>query len=162
MAGRRLSAVDTVAKKVFCDTVGCEQRAITKLPSGKNVCASCKDEEHRKKADAYIKAHNLNTAAECRQHCMALAKRWREPSFDTWARNMRQVTVDLMVRQQSTAALERLREACVIDGNNKVIPLEAREIARKAAEQERARRVVKLQEELQAHGIIAPIDQEPL
>lgn len=142
---------------VFCDTTGCEQRAFSRV-GNKNLCRGCQDEIHRRSTEEFCKANNLNTGAEMRTYCMRLARQWSEPSFDRWCRTMTQRTVDILVRSAGLSdqqALDRLRRAGVIDGNDRLIPAgDARKIAAEAHVQERARRICETEAELRARGIV--------
>lgn len=151
---RELEKPTTEAPKVFCDAPGCENRAFNRV-AGRNMCRACLESEHRERAAEACKARGLNSIAEMRAYCMRLAKSFVEPSFERWCKNMRQETVDIIARGGSTTdekCLERLRAAGVIDGRNKLIPLEARAVAADAHRAERARVICKVEEELRARA----------
>lgn len=162
MAGRHSPkpAEQPSRQVVFCDTVGCEQRAVT-MVGDRKLCQSCQDEIRRRKSAGYCKAEGLNTVAEMRAHCLRLARRFAEPSFERWCKVMSQKTVDWIALhngKDDEKCLERLRAAGVIDGRNKIIPLEGRTVAAAAYRAERARLICKVDQELKARGVV---EREP-
>ena len=135
---------------VFCDT--CDQRAYRRVGE-RNICRECEEREHREKSSIFCHARGLNSAAEMRAYCMRLAKSFSQPSFELWCKNMTQRTVDLIAINGGPSderCLERLRAAGVIDGGNRLIPLEARPIAAEAYRAERARIICQAEEAMQA------------
>lgn len=152
MAGRLNEKQQQIAEDLkpvrFCATVGCEGKALSYSTS----CENCETRVRQEKSEARCRELGLVTVEDKRAYCRKLARSFgRGPIFETWAKNMRQSTVDrlaLMAAGQEDQCLERLRSIGVIDGRNKLIPLEAREVAADVYRQDRARELVKLQREL--------------
>ena len=137
-----------------CGRGGCKNPARTKF-ADRWVCFACRDDLHAEESKKACEAKGLRTVDEMRDYCKRMARTFGRPSFDTWAKNMRQETVDLIERidGQDSKSLERLRAAGVIDGRNKLIPLDARVTAAKAYRAERARLIVEQRESSAGQGV---------
>lgn len=137
-----------------CDGVDCQNFAAP----GRTNCVDCATKIRQAASEAWCEAHGLRTAEQKRDYCRRMAGGiFRTASFDTWAKNMTQKTVDLIVINGGPTdehCLERLRVAGVIDSGNKLIPLEGREIAAAAHRAERARLICERQAELEARGVV--------
>jgi len=90
----------------------------------------------RRKAEAeqFMRENNLHTPEDCRAFVIRKAKQLMRVSdlglFERWCDNMKQVTVDWLVTgggKDDKLALERLRDAGVINEANRLIPKEDRE-----------------------------------
>lgn len=156
MAGRNAAkeVLGPVAGRpvVYCATVGCEQPA----RRGFNLCEPCETEQRQRASTAFCESQGLRTVEAKREYCKRLARSFgRGPSFETWAKNLTQSTVDLIERMdgRDSKSLERLRGAGVIDGRNKLIPLDARKVAADAYLAERARLIA------QAEGALANLSK---
>lgn len=130
---------------VFCDGEGCDKPATNRV-GDQNLCADCQASIRRARSEAFCHEQGLRTIDEMRAYCRRLARKgFNGVSFDGWARNMTQRTVDLIAINGAVSderCLERLRAAGVIDGRNKLIPFDAREVAAAAHRAERARMIV--------------------
>lgn len=156
MAGRNVAkeVLGPVAERpiAYCATVGCEQPA----RPGFRLCEPCEVEQRQRASNAFCEAQGLTTVEAKRDYCKRLARSFgRGPSFETWAKNLTQTTVDLIERMdgRDSKSLERLRSAGVIDGRNKLIPLDARKVAADAYLAERARLIA------QAEGALANLSK---
>lgn len=137
----------------YCATVGCEGLALAYSPN----CANCDARIRHEKSEARCRELGLVTVEDKRAYCLRMAKSFgRGPSFETWARNITQRTVDLIALQAAgtqDTCLERLRSVGAIDGRNKLIPVgEAREIAAEAYRMEKAHLAAMLARELAERG----------
>lgn len=142
-----------------CDGVDCQNFAAP----GRTNCDECATKIRQAASAAFCEARGLRTLKEKMDFCRRLAKEglFRGASFDAWAKNMTQKTVDIIVLNGSAGdehCLERLRAAGVINGGNKLIPIEGREIAADAYRAERARLICERQAELEAREIV---EREP-
>lgn len=136
-----------------CDGVDCENFAAP----GRTNCEECATAIRQAASAAFCESQGLRTVKEKREFCRRLTREglFRGASFESWAKNMTQKTVDIIVLNGSAAdehCLERLRAAGVIDGANKLLPLEARALAAEAYHAERARLICERQAELEARG----------
>lgn len=131
-----------------CSTAGCP--AVALVYSAK--CENCTTRERQEKSAARCRELGLVTVEDKRNYCRRISKTFGSGiTFDTWAKNMTQNTVDrlvLMAAGQQDPCLDRLRSVGAIDGANRLIPLDARAIAADAYRQEKARELVKVQAEL--------------
>lgn len=138
----------------ICRTAGCREPAIC----GKALCEACEQRARHEVSEAFCRANGLETVEQKREFCKRMARGvFRGASYEAWKKNMTQRTVDLIVINGGPSnehCLERLRAAGVIDGANKLIPLEGREIAADAYRAERARLICEQQAELEARGIV--------
>lgn len=145
----RAEVAQALRPKLFCDTVGCEQQGAVRI-GNRILCLTCRDREREVEAQAFCKARGLHTVEDMRAYCMRLARSFgRGGSFETWAKNIRQETVDLIELHGNPSdkqALERLRDHGAIDERNQVVPLEAREALRQARLEEKKRAEAELRE----------------
>lgn len=141
--------------KRFCATVGCEQVAL----AWSRLCATCEARVRSEAAEASCRAKGLLTVEDRVRYCRDLLKRgvFGRPSFERWAENLTQPTIDLIVlhgNEDDLRLLARLRDRCVIDAQNRLTAPADRERLRaeRAArvEQERAR----VAEALAAQGVV--------
>lgn len=103
-------------------------------------------EQARAKAEEFMRANGLKTTDEARAFVMRqmrmLFRQGTDKSlFERWCDAMKQVTVDWLVLddgRDGRRALERLRDAGVIDEVNRLIPKEQREAAAAQARAQRA------------------------
>lgn len=124
-----------------CGRGGCKNPAQTKF-NDRWLCFGCRNDLKSEESRKFCEAKGLRTIDEKREYCKSLARTFgRGPTFEEWAQRMTQHTVDLIERMDGdrSKTLERLRAAGVIDGRNKLIPLEARKIAADAYAADRAR-----------------------
>jgi len=146
------------APEVRCDGVDCPNFAAR----GQTNCDECATRIRQVASAAWCEAHGLHTAEQKRKFCKSMARGlFTTSSFDAWAKNMTQKTVDIIVLNGSAGdehCLERLRAAGVINGGNKLIPLDGREIAADVYRAERARLICERQAELEAREIV---EREP-
>lgn len=145
--------------RVGCLTKGCGGFAAL----GGSLCESCQQEVRYRRSAAFCEERGLRTLQERKEFCRRQAREglFRGASFETWALSMTQRTIDIIVLNGSASdehCLERLRAAGVIDGGNKLIPLEARAVAAEAHRAERARVLCENQVELEARGVV---EREP-
>jgi hypothetical protein len=100
----------------------------------------------RRKAEAeqFMRENNLHTTDDCRSFVIRKAKQLMRVNdrglFERWCDNMKQVTVDWLVTggwRDDKLALERLRDAGVIDEANRLIPPKDREEAAAALRAQR-------------------------
>lgn len=152
---RASSSLFASAPRRFCATVGCEQTAL----SWSKLCGNCTDRERAERAEASCRAKGLLTVEDRVRYCRDLLKRgvFGRPSFERWAENLTQPTIDLIVlhgNEDDLRLLARLRDRCVIDAQNRLTPAADREglRAERAAriEEERAR----VEAHLKAQGVV--------
>lgn len=113
------------------------------------LCFSCEADLRHEESRKFCEANGLRTIDEMREFCKQKARTFGHHTFERWCDGMTQRTVDIIERMDGTDSktLERLRDAGVIDGRNKLIPLgEAREIAKEARMRERAKAIVEMQD----------------
>lgn len=113
------------APRPKCDTVGCAQYAAP----GRTNCEECAGRIRHEASEAFCEAKGLRTLDEKREFCRRLVRGWTPPSFEQWADNITQRTVDLIAihaGHSDKRCLERLRNYGVIDQNNRVISPEKR------------------------------------
>lgn len=136
-----------------CDGAGCLQAAFSRVGAS-NLCLECQAAERRKVSEQFCAERGLDTVEAKREFCKTLARKFgRGPSFEEWARSITQKTVDIIERmggKDVERTLDRLRAAGAIDGRNKVIPMEAREVAAAAHRAERARLICETEAYLEA------------
>lgn len=132
-----------------CGRGGCKNPAKVKVAE-RWVCFACRDELRSDESRKFCEARGLRTVEEMRAYCKEKARSFgRAGSFDAWTKNMTQSTVDIIRRLDGARSptLDRLLEAGVVDGADKLIPFgHARQIAREARLAERARAICELQE----------------
>lgn len=121
-----------------CDTTGCGDEAWIR-DGEQNLCRRCHEGKRNTEAFERCKAKGLNTVADMQAYCRQSLKKglFGRPSFERWAETMKQGTVDTMLRMATLSdekTLERLRTLCVIDAENKVIPVVERQALRDALE----------------------------
>lgn len=164
MAGRvtpgKVAQLESQAAPVrYCDTVGCEQPAKHRV-DGKALCDGCEERVRGEVSRERCKARGLNTVEEMRAYCRRMAGRafGAPPTFEVWAKNITQQTVDILVRmggRDDLKALDRLRRFGVIDEENRLVPHDQREARRRLfAEQERVDRE-RFEAEMKAKGVVA-------
>lgn len=144
---------------VPCDECGKPTRRV----GARLICGDCEAAERQAGSKKFCEEHGLVTREDMVAFCKKRSRSFGGgPSFETWTKNMTQGTVDIIERMdgQQSKALDRLRVAGVIDGRNKLIPLEARKTAAEAHAAERARLVVQAQAELAAREPEALIHEE--
>lgn len=151
----RGSAPSSNAAVRFCATVGCEGRALIYS----TLCQSCETRTRQEKSEARCRELGLVTVEQKRAYCLRMAKQGfgHAPSFETWAKNISQRTVDIIVTQggkDSAHCLDRLRNAGAIDEANKLVPLDRREAVRAALEADRRAAREHLEATLAAHGVV--------
>lgn len=140
------------AAAITCDVGSCKNRATTVFEK-RNVCESCRADMRHEEARKFCESRGLRTVDEMRAYCRDQAKKFgRGPTFEDWAKNITQKTVDIAERMwgSDNDLLTRLRAEGAIDGRNKLIPAEARAVAKAAYLAERARQVVAAQAEIAA------------
>lgn len=137
MAGRNaarealMAPTSEAGPSIPCDTTGCGEVAFVRGDDGLARCRRCYEGHHNSQAFEKCKALGLTSVEDMQAYCRRLTKRgvFSRPSFDSWAENMKQGTVDAMVRMMTPSdekALDRLRALCVIDEVNKIVPVELR------------------------------------
>jgi hypothetical protein len=118
-----------------CGRGGCKNPAKVKVAE-RWVCFACRDELRSDESQKFCESKGLRTIDEKRDYCKRMARSFgRSLSFEGWAKAIKQEAVDFLARDDSTGsreALERLKAEGAIDGRNKVIPLEARAVAKEA------------------------------
>lgn len=111
-------------------------------------------EAHRREVAEFMKREGLKSVEDCRSYCRRMMRgSIGVHSFEAWARVMRQDTVDRMVLMDTPddqRVLARLRRECVIDEQNRLIPLEERDALR--AQRDEERRAAALDEVLDIGG----------
>lgn len=159
LRGQQQKAPPAPVSRPFCSTVGCEQRVTNGANGGK--CNACALREHQERADARCRELGLDTPEKRRDYFHRQLKRVRvdlqKPTFERWCDAMTQHSVDMMVRLDWDESLEKLRRACVIDAENKLIPLEQRAAMLEEKKKERERFEAELKARVQvqpeeAHG----------
>lgn len=141
------AAAQAQADRSFVKCDRCPNAARNRV-GDRNLCLTCQDDIRHEEARKFCEQHGLKTVDEMREFCRVQARTFGRPSFETWAANMKQKTVDLIAIMDGpeSKTLDRLKDAGVIDGRNKIIPAgEAREIAKQARRAERARVICELQ-----------------
>lgn len=118
------------ARRAKCATPGCGEVALIRYED-ENLCLPCVEGKHNTRSFERCKAMGLSTVEEMRAFCAKTFKSVgrQRPDFAAWAERIGQTTVDVALRMDTDSdrkLLERLRERCVIDAENKIIPLERR------------------------------------
>lgn len=153
MAGRAAQKAleQALVTRLWCATVGCERHA----RPGSRLCEDCETEQHQRASEAFCEAHGLRTVEQKRAYCARLARSFgRAPRFETWAKNITQRAVDLMLinaGEGDKQALERLRDYGAIDEQNRVVPTEERAERAQARKAQRER----IEQELRERGVVA-------
>lgn len=148
-------AAEASVPTLRCSTASCGEPAFVRDGEA-NVCRRCYEGRHHNEAFERCKAMGLNSVDDMRAYCRGMLKKgiFAKPSFERWAETIKQAAVDRMALIGSDSdleALERLRAMCVIDAQDKVVPVERREALRAEreakirAERERVEAVLKSQ-----------------
>lgn len=152
---REAAASAQQAQLMPCGRGGCKNPARTKF-NGRWLCFDCRNDLKSEESRKFCEAKGLRTVDEMRAYCRDTARKIGQGvSFETWAKNITQKTVDIIARggaRSDEACLERLRAAGAIDGRSRVIPQDARAVAKAAYLAERARLIVQTEEELRARA----------
>jgi hypothetical protein len=140
----------------ICRTVGCRQPAM----NGHAHCQPCTERIRHEEAEAFCQAQGLVTLADKKRFVREKLKSFaRRPSFERWAENMKQESVDFLVRgggRDDLKVLDRLRAMGIVDDENRLIPLEGRAAAREAREAKVRAERAKAEEILRAQGVVRP------
>lgn len=141
--------------RVYCSTVGCEQPAAF-LVGGRNLCRLCDARIRQEEAAENCRRQGLNTPEEIRADCMRKMRTFGiTPKLDAWLRIITQGTVDRLLLNGDEHTLKRLREACAIDEQNKLVPPEQRDAVRAQRDAARTADRERIEAELAARGAVA-------
>lgn len=104
-----------------------------------NLCRGHYDAHWQREADAYCKSAGFNTIEQKRWFCTNGMAAIGSLTPERWMATITQRAVDIIARSgMDTRALDRMREAGIIDSENRVIPPSAREPAKPLLQEEAA------------------------
>lgn len=154
MAGR-LNKVQEIEREVrglpTCER--CHAGRATNIIKERRLCDSCQADLRHEESKAFCDRMGLRTIDEMREFCRQRARTFgRGISFEQWSKTITQRTVDIIAvtgGRSDEQCLERLRAVGAIDGRNKLIPLEGRQVAADAHRAERARLICETEAELE-------------
>jgi hypothetical protein len=158
MALKRERRTDPFAQPVkrFCSTVGCEQVAAV----GSTRCEACDNRGRMERVRAANEARGLHSVDDMRAYCKRLLRARflnAKPSFERWAENITQRTVDLIVthgNDSDVRVLERLFAIGAIDENRKLVPLADRQARRDEIEAKQKAEQERIEAALKAQGVV--------
>jgi hypothetical protein len=140
----------------ICRSVGCAQPAM----NGFAHCRACEDRLDSERARKACEALGLHTLEQKKAYVRRMMREvFAPPSFDRWAQTIKQGSVDFLVRsggKDDGKVLDRLRALGVIDGDNKLIPLEKRAEVRAAHEAKVRAERERIDAMLKAQGVVRP------